>query len=374
LIVPGVAATTGILKYRESKGDIRRELVTADTLKEAAKSLVGKPVTLEHPSAGEVNPDNYQRETVGEVAEATFDEDAGKLRVLIRVKDREAIDKVQAGTRELSPGYDVELKHEPGEHDEHGEYDVIQNQRIHNHLALTEEARGEDATITRLDSNGNATMKLRQDESDKERSDAPEEESDGTSSPESTSEGGQPADASEEGEESSDERSRDAVLRDIESKLDRLTSTMGDLLESMKPEGSDEDDEGGGSEGEEPSSDGEGGGSDTEKRMDWFRERRDALDAAERVGADVDEEADTLVEIKRKAVEARRGKRFDSKTKVETAYELEFDGDGDDTRQDSGPSFGPDAHRPTDGGGEEDDFDDRGETESRKTFHDNLTG
>jgi len=371
LVVPAVAATTGILKYREAKGDIRRELVTAEALRSRVESIIGKPVTLGHPEEGEVNPDNFKREVVGHVAAATFDEDTGELRVKLRINDSEAIRRVRSGTRELSPGYDVDLEHEEGEHDEHGEYDVVQGERIYNHLALTDEARDSDAAITRLDSRGHV-MALRNDQDQGQgKGHGPGGQGKGEGQSSSAPEGSPP---DKDGGEK-DERSSEQMLSDIETKLDRLTSSVQDLVKTLKP-----DDAGEGDEDSEMSGEGEGTSETRQDRLDWLRRREDAIEDAKSVGADIDPDEDTIEDIKRAAVEAKTGTRLDSNDDVEVAYKLAFgrtEAEDDETRQDTGDwSFGPDAFTPGDDETFEfdDDEDERGMTSSKSTFRDNLTG
>ncbi len=149
LVAECVVAKPGVLFYRDVTGGYFRELVTEDTLRASAASLVNKPVTLEHPSEF-VNPDNIGDYGQGVVLSTRID-DEGKLIARIVVQKREALDALEGGLRELSPGYKVNVDHHPGTDPDHGDYDGIQSSRSYNHLALTERARGGPEIIIRVD-------------------------------------------------------------------------------------------------------------------------------------------------------------------------------------------------------------------------------
>lgn len=284
LIVPGVAATTGILEYTEPDGSTRRELVTPDALEDPS-SLVGKPVTLEHPPEGEVNPENFKDHVVGEVVDARFDEESGKVHVKIRIKDAEAIRAVRSGTKELSPGYKARILDESGDSD-HGEYDVKQIARVNNHLAITEAGRGGEESAIRLDSQGNAILNKRKDE-------APMK------------------DGNEETEEKQDQTDAGDKIAQLGEKVDRLTEAVMAMVE----------DQGG---GEEPDGGGEESAprEDSADRMEWFQQRKDALETADRLDVEVDESASVL-EIKRSVVEEKGPElRNDSEAHIEVAFDM----------------------------------------------------
>jgi len=67
----------------------------------------------------------------------------------VRVTDASAVTAIQTGTRELSPGYSVDLDTTPGSWSGQ-KYDAIQVKRRYNHLALVDRARG--GRQARLDS------------------------------------------------------------------------------------------------------------------------------------------------------------------------------------------------------------------------------
>lgn len=149
LDVWGVHARVGTMPYPEHGFSA---YVPAKTLADAAASLVGQPVTMEHPEDG-VTPDNARHVTVGTVLESSFDEPSGESRVRIRLYDAAAIAAVEADEcAELSPGYDVSWRDATdAERTAHGA-EKVQAGRNYNHLALTEAARGGPKTRLNIDS------------------------------------------------------------------------------------------------------------------------------------------------------------------------------------------------------------------------------
>lgn len=316
MIVPGVAATTGVLEYEEPDGSIRRELVTADALEDPS-SLIGKPVTLEHPPEGEVNPRNFKEHVVGEVVDARFDAQSGQLRVKLRVKDAEAIRAVRSGTKELSPGYTATIVDESGTHPEHGEYDLKQTDRQNNHLAITEAGRDGPESSIRLDSAGNVVL-------DSNQSDQPMKEEN-----ESEENDGQRVDSLED------------RIDQMAAQVTALTQTVQALANGQRTDEDDEDDESNSEQSESGSDEDEDkredSNMDKQERIEWFRERRDALDTADRLDVEVEDDA-TVPEIKRAVVEDQRGDlRNDSEEYVAAAFDLITDelDESEETREDS---------------------------------------
>lgn len=145
----GVAAAVGTMDYPEHGFTA---YVPAQTLRDAAASLVGQPVTVEHPEDG-VTPDNARHVTVGTVLESVFDEETGESRVHIRLYDAEAIRAVESGEKApLSPGYDVSWRDATDAEKAEHNAEKVQAGRVYNHLALVEAARGGERT--RLNTDG----------------------------------------------------------------------------------------------------------------------------------------------------------------------------------------------------------------------------
>jgi hypothetical protein len=155
LLVEGFAAKEGVLEYRRADGSVRREFVPASTLKRAAAGLARAPVTLLHPDPDEypdgVTPENHAKLTVGDTDGEVVIGDGGFTRVKMAVRRKDAIEAVDDGTRELSPGYKVKLDPTPGTHPEHGRYDAVQVDRVYNHLAIVPVARGGHEVHLRAD-------------------------------------------------------------------------------------------------------------------------------------------------------------------------------------------------------------------------------
>lgn len=140
LTMDGTAAVVGVLDY-----GTQHELVPASTLTDT-ESLLAAPLTIGHPAGG-LNIGNTRDQQVGTVLSARMD--GARLRVQVRVTDASAVTAIQTGTRELSPGYSVDLDTTPGSWSGQ-KYDAIQVKRRYNHLALVDRARG--GRQARLDS------------------------------------------------------------------------------------------------------------------------------------------------------------------------------------------------------------------------------
>jgi len=100
-------------------------------------------VTIDHPPLG-VTPDNYKDLSVGEASTAVTKKTNGVLDVInipLILKDRAAIELVQAGTRELSVGYDCKLDFTPGTTADGETYDAVQRDIRVNHIAIVERGR-----------------------------------------------------------------------------------------------------------------------------------------------------------------------------------------------------------------------------------------
>ena len=149
LIVQGFAARPGVLSYRRPDGSTRRELVIPETLVRN-DTLRGKPVTLRHPEGKRVTPENAGRMIAGSVTDVSVDP-SGLLRTDLTIMRADAIAAINKGTVELSPGYAVRLDETPGSHPTFGAYDAIQKERVYNHLALCDNARGGSQLRIRTD-------------------------------------------------------------------------------------------------------------------------------------------------------------------------------------------------------------------------------
>ncbi len=135
-----IVTRTGVFPYMNADGSIRHELRHPDDVfaADSIASLAMLPVTLGHP-AGMVNADNAKTLAVGFTGE-TPQVDGPYLRTAVRVTDGEAVRQVEAGLRELSLGYSVELVDEEGAYNGKP-YTHRQTGIRYNHLALVSEAR-----------------------------------------------------------------------------------------------------------------------------------------------------------------------------------------------------------------------------------------
>lgn len=111
-----------------------------DEVSKARPSFAHRPVTLGHPDVP-VTADNWKEHARGWTGdEVSIEGDV--VRVPMLLADAEAIRAVEAGTRQLSMGYDVELEWTPGTSPSGETYDAIQRSIRGNHVALVDAARG----------------------------------------------------------------------------------------------------------------------------------------------------------------------------------------------------------------------------------------
>ena len=152
-----VARAPIVMEYPQTDGTIVRELVLPEDLHdpESLKTLAGKPVTDDHPPE-EVTAQNATVHMRGAVQVGSAVADDGLVRVPIVIHDAALIAKVDAGKVETSPGYRVDIVHEPGVHPTEGPYDVRQTNRRYNHFAVVDAARG--GSTVRLRADGNAEI------------------------------------------------------------------------------------------------------------------------------------------------------------------------------------------------------------------------
>lgn len=152
LVAPGFVVRPGVMTYLRGDGSTVRELVPEEEIArpEAIASLMRKPVTLGHPHE-DVNPDNIAEYGVGDVGAVWVDEQTGFLVADIAIRRADAIQAVDSGTQQLSPGYLCDVVFSAGVHPKHGPYDAIQTNRRYNHLAIVDRARGGTEIRLRLD-------------------------------------------------------------------------------------------------------------------------------------------------------------------------------------------------------------------------------
>ena len=138
-----------VLDYWSPSGVIKKAKLPEDVLSESTiDSLRGIPVTIEHPiDGGEpvlVTPDNATRFSRGSLSEPKIEN--GKIVGLMTVYDRDAIEKIKAGTVGVSIGYTRNEIFKAGEYNGK-KYDCYHEKIMGNHLAITSQPRAEMAGI-----------------------------------------------------------------------------------------------------------------------------------------------------------------------------------------------------------------------------------
>lgn len=145
-------AKVGILSYLLPNGTIRRELVPAETLfnKDSMATLKMQPVTDRHPSEILLNKSTVKRRKVGMTGENNRQDDIF-LVTSLAITDEDAIENVESGRQQLSPGYKCSLVLQKGVY-KGDEFDAIQVGRKYNHVAICDRARGGSDLKLHLDS------------------------------------------------------------------------------------------------------------------------------------------------------------------------------------------------------------------------------
>lgn len=153
-------ARSGIQEYPDGQGGVMRELRHPDDVfsQSALQSLTLLPVSNLHPPEF-INPGNARKYQVGYSGESVT-VDGRWITIPLVITDEEAIHDVEAGRRELSVGYTVDLIDEGGVYDGQ-EYTHRQTNIRGNHIALVDRARaGSEARINLDERGGNMDGKL----------------------------------------------------------------------------------------------------------------------------------------------------------------------------------------------------------------------
>lgn len=144
-----ILTSTGIFEYSEPDGSIRRELRLPEDVfdAESLKSYRGKPIVISH-DAGLIDKDNVAENQIGTIL-SEGEKSGDDVVAEIIIHDTDAMK--QAGFKELSLGYNLDLDETPGEwHGQH--YDAVQKNIRINHLALVREARAGEQARLNMDS------------------------------------------------------------------------------------------------------------------------------------------------------------------------------------------------------------------------------
>lgn len=128
--IPVEPDKNGLIRIERSEDEVFRP--------ETVASFNGKPVVDEHPPSGKITPDSYRVHSAGVVINPRrgdgYKHDSNFLFADLLIQDKEAIQAVRDGKREVSAGYDAEYQQiSPG----HGR----QRNIVGNHVALVHKGR-----------------------------------------------------------------------------------------------------------------------------------------------------------------------------------------------------------------------------------------
>lgn len=144
-----ILTSTGIFEYHNPDGSIRRELRLPEDVfdPESLKSYKGRPIIITH-DAGLVTKDNVAENQIGTIlTEGYRSNDDVRAEIIIHNTD----EMKEAGLKELSLGYNLDLEETPGVW-EGQHYDARQRNIRINHLALVREARAGEQARLNIDS------------------------------------------------------------------------------------------------------------------------------------------------------------------------------------------------------------------------------
>lgn len=147
----GVATRVGVFEYSDGPKAIREYVSDAELFApDSLATMRGVPFTVQHPD-GDVTTDNARELTHGWVLEVRAKRDEGTVEALVRIATADALAAIEAGTVELSLGYDTVVEHVSGVSPQGEAYDAVQTKRRYNHLALVDIARVGHVARLRMD-------------------------------------------------------------------------------------------------------------------------------------------------------------------------------------------------------------------------------
>lgn len=142
----------GVFEYLNPDGTKRREyrppeeVFRADSL----ETLVGAPLTDDHPAVGAVTTENADELARGMLIGEPR-RDGQYVAATIVVTSAAVIRKMKAGKAELSCGYEVDLDEVPGVTPDGERYDAVQRNIKYNHVALVAVGRAGPQARVRMD-------------------------------------------------------------------------------------------------------------------------------------------------------------------------------------------------------------------------------
>lgn len=154
--IPARVTRSGIFLYRKSDGSVVRELRPKEEVfnEDSLKSILGKPITNDHPTVGSVNSQNAKLLSVGFTGDSVEEDEGTYVRVPLTITDEETIQEIINGKRQISCGYQCLVEDKSGEAE--GErFDSVQTGIRYNHVAIVDKGRagpnvridGEDAVL-----------------------------------------------------------------------------------------------------------------------------------------------------------------------------------------------------------------------------------
>ena len=151
-----------IMEYQSLDGTVTLELIDEEELHDpdSLESLASAPITLDHPDE-DVTPKNVQELGVGDAGEQVdILRETGHIRIGAVIRRQDALEAIENGKIEISPGYKTIIIPTPGVHPELGRYDARQTKRRYNHIAIVDEARGGSTVRLRADGARQAVTRL----------------------------------------------------------------------------------------------------------------------------------------------------------------------------------------------------------------------
>ncbi|WP_114942245.1 DUF2213 domain-containing protein [Pseudomonas putida] len=146
LCVKGIAARTGVYQYVSTELDLPGPARIVNVYKpaeelfdpESMATYVDKDVTNDHPD-DLVDSTTFKDVSVGHVR--GVEREGDHLIVDMIIKDQSAIDDIESGKAELSPGYTAEYVEEAGTAPDGKAYEYTQRTIKNNHMAVVDAAR-----------------------------------------------------------------------------------------------------------------------------------------------------------------------------------------------------------------------------------------
>lgn len=138
-----VLTRTGVFEYRDGGGRVRREFRPPEEVfnADSMATLRGKPITDGHP--GKVTAKNVRQHMIGTALSAGR-QDGDNMVGDIQIVDPGPVD---AGNKELSLGYELDLDETPGTSPQGERYDAVQRNIRYNHLAVVKRGRAGNARL-----------------------------------------------------------------------------------------------------------------------------------------------------------------------------------------------------------------------------------